>query len=76
MTWVDGGCCATRAGLTDPPAPGERYVQLWLRYFVLCEVAGPAKLHPGIATIPDRFEYVLVEPAASARPAERGSSPG
>ncbi|HJS56677.1 MAG TPA: hypothetical protein VKA01_01130 [Vicinamibacteria bacterium] len=27
-------------------------------------IAGPAKLHPGIATIPDRFEYVLVEPAA------------
>lgn len=53
-------------GVAVPPGPGEHFVQVGNRYFVLCEVAGPAKLHPGFEAIPDRFEYVLVEPTARA----------
>jgi hypothetical protein len=59
-------------GVAVPPGPGEHYVQLGNRYFVLCEVAGPGKLHPGREPIPGGFEYVLLEPAASGRGARRG----
>ena len=49
-------------GVAVPPGPGEHFVQVGNRYFVLCEVAGPGKFHPGLEPIPDRFEYVLIEP--------------
>ena len=49
-------------GVAVTPGPGEHFVQVGNRYFVLCEVAGPGKLHPGREPIPDRFEYILIEP--------------
>ena len=49
-------------GVAVAPGPGEHFVQVGNRYFVLCEVAGPGKLHPGYEPIPDRFEYILIEP--------------
>lgn len=53
-------------GVAVPPGPGEHFVQVGNRYFVLCEVAGPGKLHPGLEPIPDRFEYILIEPVSGA----------
>jgi hypothetical protein len=49
-------------GVEMPPGPGERYVRLGNRYFVLCEVAGPAKPHPGSSGASGWFDYVLIEP--------------
>lgn len=54
-------------GVAVPPGPGEHFVQVGNRYFVLWEVAGPGKLHPGLEPIPDRFEYILIEPLSQAR---------
>lgn len=36
-------------GVEVRPGPGERYVLVRNRYFVICEVAGPGKWHPGAA---------------------------
>jgi hypothetical protein len=55
------------------PRPGEHFVRLGNRYFVLCEVAGPAKPHPGRKPVSGAYEYLLVEPL-SAADAEPGSS--
>jgi hypothetical protein len=44
------------------PRPGEHFVRLGNHYFVLCEVAGPAKLHPGRKPVSGAYEYFLVEP--------------
>jgi hypothetical protein len=46
------------------PGPDEAFVQIGNRYFVLCEVAGPARTPPGGKAISGSFEYVLIEPAA------------
>jgi hypothetical protein len=51
-------------GVGVSPGPGERFVRLGNRYFVLCEVAGPAKSRPGRTSVEGSFEYVLLEPAA------------
>ncbi|HEY5907643.1 MAG TPA: hypothetical protein VIZ31_06330 [Vicinamibacteria bacterium] len=61
-------------GVAVTPAPGEHYVQVGNRYFVLCEVAGPGKLHPGREPLPGAFEYILIEPATSGRVARGRSS--
>ncbi len=52
-------------GVAVRPGPGERYVRLGNRYFVLCEVAGPAKSRPGHTAVEGSFEYVLLEPGPS-----------
>jgi hypothetical protein len=52
-------------GVAVRPGPGERFVRLGNRYFVLCEVAGPAKIRPGHTRVQGTFEYVLLEPAES-----------
>ena len=52
-------------GVEMRPGPGERYVRMGNRYFVLCEVAGPAKRHPGSSDSSGWFEYVLIEPDRS-----------
>jgi hypothetical protein len=49
-------------GVAVKPGPGEKYVLVKNRYFVLCEVAGPAKLYPGERDVSGDFEYVLMEP--------------
>jgi hypothetical protein len=61
-------------GVAVTPGPGEHFVQVGNRYFVLCEVAGPGKLHPGREPISGAFEYVLIQPATSGRGVERGRS--
>jgi hypothetical protein len=52
-------------GVGVRPGPGERFVRLGNRYFVLAEVAGPAKLRPGRTSVEGSFEYVLLEPSPS-----------
>jgi hypothetical protein len=52
-------------GVAVRPGPGERFVRLGNRYFVLCEVAGPAKSRPGRTSVEGSFEYVLLEPGGS-----------
>jgi hypothetical protein len=49
-------------GVEARPGPGERFVRLGNRYYVLCEVAGPAKIPPGRAGISGSFEYVAIDP--------------
>lgn len=49
-------------GVEGKPGPDEAYVRLGNRYFVLCEVAGPAKIPPGGERISGSFEYVMIEP--------------
>jgi transglutaminase-like putative cysteine protease len=50
-------------GVEARALPGEETVRVGNRTFVLCEVAGPAKLRPGAKSVAGSFEYVLVEPA-------------
>jgi hypothetical protein len=50
-------------GVAVRPGPGERFVRLGNRYFVLCEVAGPARRPPGHSDAQGSFEYVLLEPS-------------
>ena len=52
-------------GVGVRPGPGERFVRLGNRYFVLCEVAGPGKSRPGHTRVEGSFVYVLLEPARS-----------
>lgn len=62
-------------GVEARPGPGLRSVRIGNRYFVLCEVAGPGKWHPGAKGLSGHFEYWLLEPAGSERPrAIRGES--
>jgi hypothetical protein len=50
-------------GVEVKPGPREAFVRLGNRYFVLCEVAGPAKLRPGERALSGSFEYMLLEPS-------------
>ncbi len=65
-------------GVEVRPAAGERYVLVRNRYFVICEVAGPGKWHPGaagpatLAGVSGHFSYTMLEPAAAARAANAG----
>jgi hypothetical protein len=49
-------------GVEMKPGPRQKYVLIRNRYFVLCEVAGPAKLHPGKGDVEGQFQYVMMEP--------------
>lgn len=42
------------------PGPGEHFVRLGNRYYILCEVAGPGKIHPGARAISGSYRYVTV----------------
>jgi hypothetical protein len=53
-------------GIEATPAPGERFVRLGNRYFVLAEPAGPGKNPPGVTKMSGDFEYVLFEPLPEA----------
>ncbi len=50
-------------GVEAKPGPDEAYVQVGNRYYVLCEVAGPAKLRPGYQPLKGSYEYVTIDPA-------------
>jgi hypothetical protein len=49
-------------GVEAKPGPGESFVQVGNRYYILCEVAGPAKLPPGSEAISGSFEFVAIDP--------------
>lgn len=51
-------------GVEGRPQPGEHFVRIGNRHFLLCEVAGPAKLHPGRTPLSGDYEYLLIEPLA------------
>lgn len=53
-------------GVEGKPRADEAYVRLGNRYFVLCEVAGPAKIPPGGESISGNFEYVMIEPVLNS----------
>jgi hypothetical protein len=53
-------------GVEAKPRADEAYVRLGNRYFVLCEVAGPAKIPPGGKAISGSFEYVMIEPVLNS----------
>jgi transglutaminase-like putative cysteine protease len=63
-------------GVETRPGPGQATVRLGNRYFVLCELAGPAKLFPGregSTRVAGHYRYTLVEPAGTeTRTLERG----
>ncbi|HLA79315.1 MAG TPA: hypothetical protein VJU18_17190 [Vicinamibacteria bacterium] len=61
-------------GVETRPAPGLKSVRIGNRYFVLCEVAGPGKSHPGAKGISGQFQYWLLEPVGEAPQAIRGRS--
>jgi hypothetical protein len=52
-------------GVEVRPGPAEAFVRIGNHYFVLCEPAGPAKLHPGAHRLSGSFEYVLLDPGRS-----------
>lgn len=50
-------------GVEMRPAPGEHFVRLGNRHFVLSDPAGPGRIPPGGQAISGNYEYILIEPA-------------
>jgi hypothetical protein len=48
-------------GVAMAPGPGQQFVRLGNRYYVLCEVAGPGKSAPGQGRVEGSFRYLTVE---------------
>lgn len=48
-------------GVAMAPGPGQQFVRLGNRYYVLCEVAGPGKWAPGARRVEGSFRYLTVE---------------
>jgi hypothetical protein len=48
-------------GVAMAPGPGQQFVRLGNRYYVLCEVAGPGKWAPGARRVEGSFRYLAVE---------------
>jgi hypothetical protein len=48
-------------GVAMAPGPGQQFVRLGNRYYVLCEVAGPGKWAPGEGKIEGSYRYMTVE---------------
>jgi hypothetical protein len=50
-------------GVALPPRAGQQYVQIGADTFVLCEVAGPGKLRPGVSdSVSGLFNYQIIRP--------------
>jgi hypothetical protein len=47
-------------GVAMPPGPGQQFVRLGNRYYVLCEVAGPGKSAPGMGRVEGSYRYLTV----------------
>jgi hypothetical protein len=68
-------------GVPVRPGPGEHHVLIKNRYYLLAEVAGPAKSRPGSATdkslahLSGNFLYRLVPPVAGDSATRSSSSP-
>jgi hypothetical protein len=52
-------------GVAMAPGPGQQFVRLGNRYYVLCEVAGPGKSAPGEHKVEGSFRYMTVDPSKS-----------
>jgi hypothetical protein len=48
-------------GVAMAPGPGQQFVRLGNRYYVLCEVAGPGKSTPGTGRVEGSYRYMSVE---------------
>jgi hypothetical protein len=48
-------------GVAMSPGPGQQFVRLGNRYYVLCEVAGPGKWAPGEGRVEGSYRYLTVE---------------
>jgi len=48
-------------GVAMAPGPGQKFVRLGNRYYVLCEVAGPGKIPPGAGRVEGSFRYMTVD---------------
>jgi hypothetical protein len=48
-------------GVAMAPGPGQQFVRLGNRYYVLCEVAGPGKSRPGMGRVEGSYRYMTVE---------------
>ena len=48
-------------GVAMPPGPGEQFVRVGNRYYVLCEVAGPGKFAPGTRAVEGSFRYLAID---------------
>ena len=48
-------------GVAMAPGPGQQFVRLGNRYYVLCEVAGPGKWPPGAKRVEGSFRYLTVD---------------
>jgi hypothetical protein len=48
-------------GVAMPPGPGQQFVRVGNRYYVLCEVAGPGKSAPGSGRVQGSFRYMTVD---------------
>ncbi len=48
-------------GVAMAPGPGQQFVRVGNRYYVLCEVAGPGKSAPGSGRVEGSFRYMTVE---------------
>jgi hypothetical protein len=48
-------------GVAMAPGPGQQFVRLGNRYYVLCEVAGPGKWAPGEGKVEGSYRYLAVE---------------
>ena len=48
-------------GVAMAPGPGQQFVRLGNRYYVLCEVAGPGKSAPGQGRVEGSFRYLTVD---------------
>jgi Transglutaminase-like superfamily len=49
-------------GVAATPGPGQQFVRLGNRYYVLCEVAGPGKFYPGEGKVEGNFRFMTVAP--------------
>ncbi len=48
-------------GVAMAPGPGQQFVRVGNRYYVLCEVAGPGKAAPGRGRVEGSFRYLTVD---------------
>lgn len=60
-------------GVALPPRAGQQYVRIGMDTFVLCEVAGPGKLRPGVSdSVSGLFDYQLIRPGRAGLAVTKG----
>lgn len=49
-------------GVAMNPNPGQEFVRIGMKYYILCEVAGPGKLYPGYQdSVKGTFKYTVIK---------------